>query len=261
MVKKKIRLIHWNETESAEKAKLVQAAGFAVDCGRITPSVLKEIRITPPDIIIIDLSRLPSQGRDLALNFRHYKSTRMIPLIFADGEPEKVKRIKKLLPDTIFTEWKSINMALHEALAAPRNNPLPAKSVFEAYAGTPLIKKLGIKSGMKLLIIDAPSGFIENLGRLPDDVKIMKKTQSPVPMVIWFVKEVGDLDRLKAISKIIAQNGGLWISWRKKAAAPESDLNQAVVRRAGLDINLVDFKICRIDDTWSALKFAWRKKK
>ena len=52
-----------------------------------------------------------------------------------------------------------------------------------------------------------------------------------------------------------APHAGLWICWPKKASGVESDLTQTVVRRAGLDAGLMDFKICAVDDTWSGLRF------
>jgi len=69
------------------------------------------------------------------------------------------------------------------------------------------------------------------------------------------------LDGIVKISGFISEKGGLWIAWPKKGSGIESDLNQAIVRKVGLANKLVDYKICAIDNTWSALKFAWRKPK
>ena len=55
-------------------------------------------------------------------------------------------------------------------------------------------------------------------------------------------------------------NGMLWVSWPKKAAKVETDLNENVVREFGLSAGLVDVKICAVDDTWSGLKFVRRLK-
>jgi hypothetical protein len=38
-----------------------------------------------------------------------------------------------------------------------------------------------------------------------------------------------------------------------------SDLKQDVVRRAGLNAGLVDYKIAALDQSWSGLKFTVRK--
>lgn len=37
------------------------------------------------------------------------------------------------------------------------------------YSGTPLIKKLGIKSGMRLLLVNTPDHYLDLLGPLPED--------------------------------------------------------------------------------------------
>lgn len=57
----------------------------------------------------------------------------------------------------------------------------------------------------------------------------------------------------------MAEGGGLWIAWPKKASGVASDLTQTVVRKFGLDAGLVDYKICSIDKTWSGLLFTRRR--
>ncbi len=69
---------------------------------KFAPSLLQE-KENLPDAIIIDLSRLPSQGRDVAMALRSHKSTRVVPLVFVDGEPEEVERVKAQLPDALYT--------------------------------------------------------------------------------------------------------------------------------------------------------------
>ena len=58
-----------------------------------------------------------------------------------------------------------------------------------------------------------------------------------------------------------AGSAGLWIIWPKKASGIVSDLGGQIVRDAGLAVGLVDYKVCAVDETWSGLKFTWRKKK
>ena len=97
-----MRLIHWNEAEAKEKADRLRSAGYVVEYDKFTPSLLRE-RENPPGAVIIDLSRLPSQGRDVAMALRSYKTTRTIPLVFVDGELEKVEIIKAQIPDADYT--------------------------------------------------------------------------------------------------------------------------------------------------------------
>lgn len=258
---KQVYLIHWNIDEACEKAEILKAEGFKVRFEIITPAIIKELKTAGPDAIVIDLSRLPSQGRDIALNFRHAKATRRIPIVFVDGDAPKVAGIKKFLPDAIYSSWGKIGDAIKSALANPLVEPVAPKSVFDGYADSPLQKKLGIKNGIKFLLLNAPSGFEKKIGPLPDSVKIVKKVIGTAELAIWFIKSPEELNEIVRISSFVDKKGGLWIAWPKKGAEVRSSLNQAIVRKAGLSNKLVDYKICSIDETWSGLKFAWRKKK
>ena len=66
-----------------------------------------------------------------------------------------------------------------------------------------------------------------------------------------------DLAELKSLLK---QTGMLWLSWPKKAARMETDLNREIIREHGLGIGLVDVKVCAVDENWSGLKFVYRTK-
>ncbi|MFH1337052.1 MAG: hypothetical protein ABII96_11090, partial [Candidatus Zixiibacteriota bacterium] len=113
----RIRLIHWNSEESKERANRLERLDYEVIYNIPSgPDLLRDLRNDPPDAVVIDLSRLPSQGRDIALAIRHQKTTRHLPLIFVEGETEKVKRIQEHLPDAVYTTWSSINSSLKKAI-------------------------------------------------------------------------------------------------------------------------------------------------
>jgi len=254
-----IRLIHWNDVEAEERSKTLQAMGYEVIYTLIDPAGLQELRQNPPDTIVIDLGRLPSQGRDLGINTRKYKTTRYVPLVFVGGEAEKLKGIKEVLPDATYTSWDEIRDALEYALANPPLVPVTPKSVFDVYQGVPLQKKLGFKPNMVVTLINAPNGFKESLGGLPKGVTIRWQVRGQSELALWFVKSKEELEkRIEKMAEFIRE-GHLWIIWPKKASKIKTDLSQIVVRKVGLDSGLVDFKICSIDDTWSGLCFTHRK--
>jgi hypothetical protein len=256
-----IRLIHWNAAEGEEKAKLLKTAGYRVDHEVLNPAAVRQLKAHPPQAIIIDLTRLPSQGRDIALHLRQFKSTRGVPQIFVEGDREKVERIKQLLPDAVYTTWERIETDIKDAIAHPPADPVVPESIFAGYSGTQLAKKLGIKANVAVALVDPPANFKKTLGDLPEGVKLQTEVQKDSYLIIWFTrsrKELqGRIDRM--VPRINA--GGMWIVWPKKTSRVASDLTQAEVRRIGLATGLVDYKVCAVDQTWSGLKFTRRKSK
>ena len=127
------------------------------------------------------------------------------------------------------------------------------------YSGTPLPKKLGIKEGSRIALVNAPKDFESELGELPDNVQFIKRPAKSLDMIILFVLTQRALAR--DFAKLAAQltpNGMIWIAWPKKSSGVTTDLSEQRVQRIGLDAGLVDVKVCAIDDTWSGLKFVYR---
>jgi hypothetical protein len=127
------------------------------------------------------------------------------------------------------------------------------------YSGTPLVKKLGIKPASTLALLSAPVGFPRLLEGLPADVRLLSRRPAGADMTIWFVTRHRDLARRMA-GVASGMGAGLWIAWPKKASGQATDLTENLVRDAALACGLVDYKVCAIDETWSGLKFARRKK-
>jgi len=257
----RIRLVHWNVAEAKEKATKLKVAGYGVDFEPLTPAVLQDLKRKPPAAVVIDLARLPAQGRDMALAIRHAKTTRGVPLVFVGGDSKKVRLIRQQLPDAVYTEWSRIRSALKRAIATPPKDPEVPESVLAGYAGTPLPKKLGIKENAVVALIDAPHGFEQEFDALPPGVTFRSTTRGHPDLIIWFVKSSKDLStRIARMAELTGQ-GGMWIAWPKRASGMTTDLTQAVVRKLGLAAGLVDYKICAIDSVWSGLKFARRKQR
>jgi hypothetical protein len=125
--------------------------------------------------------------------------------------------------------------------------------VAAGYSATPLPKKLGIKPGSTVALVDAPDGFEREL----PEAAVRRGARGRFELAIWFVRAARDLRPERMAS--LARNGPLWIAWPKRASGWETDLTENVVRVAGLAHGLVDYKVCAIDDTWSGLLFARRR--
>jgi hypothetical protein len=220
---------------------------------------LRELADACPDVVVIDLSRLPSQGRDMGVLIRNRKATRHIPLVFVGGDPQKVVRIKELLPDAMYTSWGEVGVALQDAIAHPPEAPVVPGSSFAAYAGKPLLDKLGVKVGTTVSLVDAPAGFEETLGKLPDGARVVREYYGESDLVVWFVRSQDILENNISVTVAGLGRGRIWIAWPKQKSGVETDLTQQQVREAGLAAGLVDYKICSVDQVWSALLFTCRR--
>lgn len=128
------------------------------------------------------------------------------------------------------------------------------------YSGTPLAKKLGLKPGDLVSLLQAPAGFRKLLEPLPDGVRFAAKFDPKARIVHAFVTEKADLARILAsCRKALAPDAVTWVSWPKKAAKMETDITEDVIRALALPIGLVDIKVCAVDETWSGLKLVLRK--
>ena len=258
----RVRLIHWNAAEARLRLGELQNLGFVVDVNPPAgPEWLRDLRQNPPDVVVIDLSRLPSQGRDFGLALRFQKATRYIPLVFAGGALEKVERVRQQLPDAVYTTWEEIGEAVHEAVAHPPQDPVYPQSTMDGYRGKPLVTKLGIKPGMRVGLLSAPKGFTHTLGSLPAGVVLLDGLEEGCELLIWFVRSRSELDQGIASLAIRRDFRSLWIAWQKKGAGAVTDVTQNHVREAGLTRDLVDYKISSLDETWSGLLFSRRKGK
>jgi hypothetical protein len=256
---RRLRLVHWKEEEAEERATRLRSLGYQVDASMLGPAQMRGLRDDPPDVVVIDLSRLPSQGRDIGLSLRRFRETRHVPLVFVSGHPDKVAPIRKLLPDATYSLWDCIGPAIEGAVADPPSDPVVHDSAFVAYEGRPLTQKLGIKEGMVVALVDAPEGFEPLLDPLPDGAVALRGLNPEAGLTLWFVRAQADLEARIVEMGTCAEAGALWIVWPKKASGVKSDLSQNVVRRIGLDSGLVDYKICSVDATWSGLLFTVRK--
>ena len=129
------------------------------------------------------------------------------------------------------------------------------------YSGTPLAKKLGIKEGHRLVLVNPPERFVEDeLEPLPDDVTVLRSVRKPIDVAVLFVTERADLERrLPALDAALDPAGGLWVAWPKKASKVPTDMTEDVIREVALPGGLVDNKVCAVTDVWSGLRLVIRK--
>ncbi len=141
---------------------------------------------------------------------------------------------------------------------APRVPVVPGTTA--GYSGTPLPKKLGIRENGSVVLLNVPSRFERKLEPLPPGAAFGEEAAS-ANVAVLFVKSQAELLRdFRPLAKRLPAKVALWIAWPKQASGVLTDLKEGFVREFGLGEGWVDYKVCAIDETWSGLCFARRKR-
>jgi hypothetical protein len=123
------------------------------------------------------------------------------------------------------------------------------------YSGTPLLKKLGIRDGDRVLLRNAAAA-------LPEELQAYAKARwnERLDVVILFASSYAEFKKEFAAHQLsIMEDGMIWVAWPKKASGIQTDLTENAIRDTVLRTPFVDVKVCAIDDTWSGLKLVIRK--
>ncbi|HEY5112445.1 MAG TPA: DUF3052 domain-containing protein [Acidimicrobiales bacterium] len=124
-------------------------------------------------------------------------------------------------------------------------------------SGKPLSLKLGIKEDSTLALLHAPTSFRLNV---PPGVMVKRVARGHVDVVLGFYLRVSRLEReIETLGLMAFPAGGLWIAWPKRASDVATDVTDNAIREIALPLGLVDNKVCAMDETWTALRLAWRR--
>lgn len=259
----RVRLISWKSDVAAERAAALEKAGFEVNAEQLTfVKFVAHFKQANPSVAVIDLDRLPSQGRAVGKAIRLHPSICHIPLVFAGGLPEKVANVRAELPDAAYTDWAKAPAAIRRAIRTAPAVPVKPEPYMKKFEGTPLVKKLGFKEGMTVALLGAPEGFEETLGDLPEGLVFQSRLTAKAGLVMWFVRSTRELEReTPFVAARLPDGVPVWMVYPKQAGRIRADFGQNDVRAIGLANGLVDYKICAVDKDWTGLKFARKKGK
>ena len=216
------------------------------------PPDLKALAADPPDAIVLDLDRRPSDGLVIGIALRRQLPTRHTPQVFVGGEPDKVERVRSILHDARYTDWDGLATQLRTAIERPPSDPV-VPDAMAPYAGASLEQKLGLKGSATVRLIGAPDEFA-------DQIEDARLSDGQADLVILFARTFAELDEeLSAAMESVGKGGSLWVAWPKGGKGARGNLTQLVVRERGMTAGWVDYKIASLDGTWSALRFKKRE--
>jgi CheY-like chemotaxis protein len=251
-----VRVIHWRAAEAAQLIDACRGARFEVDyLAGDAMAVCRATRNKPPDVIGIDLSRLPSHGREVAIWLRNTKATRDVPILFVGGDSLKVAPIRELLPDAAYCEISHVGAAIKRlAKSARKRDLVTPPAIMQRPGEKSAAQKLGIEAGAAVAVIEPPRDFPDLLGPVPESVGFREQDAA---VTLWFVHDrEGLLDSLRRM-RAIATRTRLWLLWRKGSSG--DGLTQNSLRETMREVGLVDYKICSVDARWSGMLFTRKK--
>lgn len=123
------------------------------------------------------------------------------------------------------------------------------------YSGTPLSKKLGIKEGFLIRLVNQPAHYFDLFADMPGNISVVTDKRSKKDLIHYFTKQVKELVKdMIGLKNEIKPGGMIWISWPKKTSKIETDVTEDMIRELALANGLVDIKVCAVDEVWSGLK-------
>ncbi|MCL6699351.1 DUF3052 domain-containing protein [Sphingomonas sp. NSE70-1] len=128
------------------------------------------------------------------------------------------------------------------------------------YSARPLAQKLGLKPGMRAWFQDVPDAVRAAIDRDAPSLQRLSLPEPPIEFAHIFVTSCAVLDcELRMLLPLLDPAGMIWVSWPKKASKVPTDITEDVIREVALPLQLVDVKVCAVDEIWSGLKLVIRK--
>ena len=131
------------------------------------------------------------------------------------------------------------------------------------YSGTPLAQKLGLKDGMRVWFDAMPESVRSEIGAAELTLSEQEMPAAGTDVAHIFVTERTDMEAKLALLRPLLQPAGfIWVSWPKKASKVATDITEDTIRAVILpSTDLVDVKVCAVDEIWSGLKLMIRKER
>ena len=128
-------------------------------------------------------------------------------------------------------------------------------------SSAPLGKRLGVKAGSRVLLLDPPVGFARRLDPLPEGAGVGTRPFGQSDVIVIFSSSRAALTELfhKALHAM-APRAYLFVCWPRKASGMFTDLSEEQVRAVGLANGLTDDRILSLDETWAALRFVFKER-
>jgi hypothetical protein len=131
------------------------------------------------------------------------------------------------------------------------------------YSGTPLARKLSLKPGLRTWWDGMPDSVRAEIEGEGLELERLERPEAPIDSAHVFVTQRAEMEaKLRALRPLLAPSGFIWVSWPKKVSKVPTDITEDGIREVILpDTDLVDVKVCAVDEIWSGLKLMVRRER
>jgi len=127
------------------------------------------------------------------------------------------------------------------------------------YSHTALVDKLGVKPGMRCVVMRSPADYAGVEAEIGGRAELARSLAGRFDFIQYFARSEEQLGAVMAnLAAHLLPSGMLWVSWAKRTSALYTGLDENTVRRIGLAAGLVDVKVAAVSEDWSGLKFVYR---
>jgi hypothetical protein len=125
------------------------------------------------------------------------------------------------------------------------------------YSGTPLVRKIGIKTGHRVALLHRPPDW--ELAEVPG-AEMVSRRDPGADVTVVFSRTYADLvSEAPDLVADLTDTAMLWVAWPRRAAGHTSDITENALRDLFLPLGLVDVKVAALGEDWSGLKLVRRR--
>lgn len=118
-----------------------------------------------------------------------------------------------------------------------------------------IAQKLSIKPRSKFLLVNPPTGYMDQMGELPEGTILLSDSSCLVEVIQVFVANRAELEaQLPRLRGLLAPKGMLWVTYHKGSSKVQTDINRDTINAYAHLIGLDGVAMISIDDDWSALR-------
>jgi hypothetical protein len=117
-----------------------------------------------------------------------------------------------------------------------------------------ILDKLQLKPGRKMLLINAPSGYLEKAGAVPPGAELVTEPRAAF-IVQVFLRTQAELEELLSrFSSLVLPGGMLWVTYPKLTSPLKGDIHRDTINAYAQQNGWIGIAMISIDDDWSALR-------